>query len=90
MTPDEKKKLYKAIGYEENVVPMELPKEYQATKVYFQWDSFEIGLYENFSWKMSKGGSSNIHNTNIPNVLLIHLSTLTCTFNQRPGDNAMS
>lgn len=88
MTPDEKKKLYKAIGYDENLAPLELPKDYEATKVYFQLNTFEIGLYENFT--LNSPRNTIVHNTSIPNVLLIQLSTLTCTFLQRPGDNAMA
>lgn len=88
MTPEEKKKLYKAIGYDENSTPLELPKFYIATKLYFQLNTFEIGLYEDYSSKASRGGVYYI--TNIRNILLIQLSTSNLTFLQRPGDNAMS
>ncbi|XP_076324166.1 LOW QUALITY PROTEIN: intermembrane lipid transfer protein VPS13A-like [Tachypleus tridentatus] len=46
MTESEKAKLYKAIGYQENSLPIEYPKEFIANKVIFELRKFVISIID--------------------------------------------
>ncbi|XP_058986884.1 intermembrane lipid transfer protein Vps13 [Musca domestica] len=84
MTPEEKKKLHKAIGYEDNMAPLQLPEHYEAVHMKFTLGAFEIGLYDD-----SEGpGAVDYHS--LQTIMLLKLNTTTCTVKQRPGANAIS
>ncbi|XP_059226468.1 intermembrane lipid transfer protein Vps13 [Stomoxys calcitrans] len=84
MTPEEKKKLHKAIGYEDNMAPLQLPEHYEAVHMKFTLSSFEIGLYDD-----SVGpGAMDYHS--YQTIMLLKLNTTTCVVKQRPGANALS
>lgn len=74
MTGDEKEKLFKAIGYQENAVPTELPETFVAMKLQFELNSLEISI------------KSNIESENsIENVMLLQLNKVKCAIDQRPS-----
>lgn len=87
MTPEEKKKLYAAIGYVENTAPLEMPDHYVAMNLYFRLTVFEISLYKNAV--RSSSVSDIVELSNMRNIMLLQLSMLTCNFIQRPGANAI-
>lgn len=74
MTTDEKEKLFKAIGYQENSVPTELPETFVAMKMHFELNCLEISV------------KSNIESENsIENVMLLQLNKVKCSVSQRPS-----
>lgn len=74
MTADEKEKLFKAIGYQENSVPTELPETFVAMKMHFELNCLEISI------------KSNIEDENsIENVMLLQLNKVKCSIDQRPS-----
>lgn len=74
MTLEEKEKLFKAIGYQENAVPTELPEKFVATKLQFELNCLEISI------------KSNIENENsTENVMLLQLNKVKCSVSQRPS-----
>lgn len=79
MTPDEKEKLYKAIGYQENDVPAELPESYVATQLAFVLKALEIVI--------KNDELSDVDNIN--RIVFLQLENVTCNVEQRPGGNAL-
>lgn len=74
MTSDEKEKLFKAIGYQENSVPTELPETFVAMKMHFELKCLEIFI------------KSNIESENsIENVMHLQLNHVKCSIDQRPS-----
>ncbi|XP_051822615.1 intermembrane lipid transfer protein VPS13A [Antechinus flavipes] len=74
MTPEEKAKLYEAIGYSENAVDPTLPKTYEAKKLSLRLESMHISLREN--QKKSE-------------LVLISLGEFSTFIIQRPGAQAI-
>lgn len=60
MTPDEKKKLYKAIDYQENAGPAIFPEDYVDNSMAFLLRSLEVELLED-------------HDNKVDRVLFTHL-----------------
>lgn len=74
MTGEEKEKLFKAIGYQENAVATELPETFVALKMHFELNCLEISI------------KSNIESENsIENVMLLQLNQVKCSIDQRPS-----
>ncbi|KAG5677846.1 hypothetical protein PVAND_007566 [Polypedilum vanderplanki] len=72
MTPQEKEKLFQAIGYQENAVPIELPEKFVAMKMHFELNCLEVSI------------KSDIENS-IENVMLLQLNQVKCSISQRPS-----
>ncbi|XP_030388188.1 vacuolar protein sorting-associated protein 13 [Scaptodrosophila lebanonensis] len=88
MTPDEKAKLYKAIGYEENIKPQDMPETYEAIKMNFKLIALEIGLYEDIRSDDNMRASYDYHD--LPSIMQLKFSMATCAVIQRPAANAIS
>lgn len=74
MNAEEKEKLFKAIGYQENSIPTELPETFVAMKMHFELNCLEISI------------KSNIESENsIENVMLLQLNKVKCSVSQRPS-----
>lgn len=86
MTPEEKMKLHKAIGYEDNMAPLQLPEHYEAVHMKFTLQSFEIGLYDD---EYKKYGSESVDWHTLKTLMLLKLNMTTCTVKQRPAANAI-
>lgn len=74
MTGEEKEKLFKAIGYQENSVPTELPETFVAMKMHFELNCLEISIKSNIESEHS-----------IENVMLLQLNHVKCSISQRPS-----
>ncbi|XP_044301886.1 vacuolar protein sorting-associated protein 13A isoform X2 [Varanus komodoensis] len=74
MTPEEKDKLYAAIGYGETAIDPTLPKTYEAIKLYIKLVSMTVQIREN------KGK---------PELIKLALIDLCTTVTQRPGAEAI-
>ncbi|XP_062985430.1 intermembrane lipid transfer protein VPS13A isoform X2 [Elgaria multicarinata webbii] len=74
MTPQEKDKLYAAIGYSETAVDPTLPKTYEAMKLYIKLISMTVLIREN---------------KEKPELLKLALIDLCTTIAQRPGAEAI-
>lgn len=74
MTAEEKDKLFKAIGYQENAAPTELPITYVATRLQFELNSLEISIKSDIN-----GGKA------VENVILLQLNQVQCAVSQRPS-----
>lgn len=77
MTPEEKEKLFKAIGYQENALPTELPESFVAMKMFFELNSLEVSI------------KSNIENS-VENVILLQLNQVKCSVSQRPSAQSIA
>jgi vacuolar protein sorting-associated protein 13A/C len=74
MNAEEKEKLFKAIGYQENAVATELPETFVALKMHFELNCLEISI------------KSNIESENsMENVMLLQLNHVKCSVDQRPS-----
>lgn len=74
MTPEEKEKLFKAIGYQENASPTELPETYVALRLQFELNSLEVSIRSNVEAENS-----------MENVMLLQLNRVKCSVSQRPS-----
>ncbi|XP_023292594.2 vacuolar protein sorting-associated protein 13 [Lucilia cuprina] len=89
MTPEEKRKLHQAIGYEDNMAPLELPEHYEAIHMKFTLKALEIGLYDDSELCKTYGrGSVDWHS--LQTLMLIKLNMTTCTVKQRPAASAIN
>lgn len=79
MTPGEREKLYKAIGYQEGSVPTELPEHYVATNMKFELEMLEISVINDSNSKY------NSLELNERRILLVHLNGVACELDQRPA-----
>lgn len=88
MTPEEKQKLHKAIGYEDNMAPLELPEEYEAVHMKFTLKALEIGLYDDSEFCKKHGkGPVDLHS--LQTLMIVKLNMTTCTVKQRPAASAL-
>ncbi len=74
MTPEEKEKLFKAIGYQESASPTELPETYIAMRLMFELNSLEVSIKSNITSEKA-----------VENVILLQLNRVQCEVNQRPS-----
>lgn len=84
MSSDEKAKMFKAIGYEENSNPQNEPIEYVAMNMKFKLISMDLGLYQD-----TKGDEivSDFHS--LPPILHLCFSMTTALVTQRPSAAAI-
>lgn len=85
MTPDEKAKMFKAIGYEESSVIQNEPKEYVAMYMKFKLISMDVGLYQDTK---EDEVVSDFHS--LPPILQLSFSMTTALVTQRPSAGAIS
>jgi vacuolar protein sorting-associated protein 13A/C len=74
MNAEEKEKLFKAIGYQENASPTELPEKFVAMKMHFELNCLEISIKSNIESE-----------TSMENVMLLQLNQVKCSIDQRPS-----
>ncbi|XP_017018537.1 intermembrane lipid transfer protein Vps13 [Drosophila kikkawai] len=86
MTSEEKDKMYRAIGYQENVKPTDLPESYEAIKMNFKLIALEVGLYK--EEKNGHGEFKGFHE--LPSLVLLKFSMATAAITQRPAAEALS
>lgn len=85
MTPDEKSKLYEAIGYQEGTPPPDMPVQYEAIKMQFKLLALEVGLYDD----SGVVGRESFTLEQLKTLMLLNFSMTTCNLTQRPGGNAL-
>lgn len=88
MTADEKAKMFKAIGYEENAVPEYAPIEYVAIKMNFKLIAMDVGLY-----KDNKELRDDVYTKdfqNLPAIIQLQFSMASALITQRPAASAIS
>ena len=76
MTPQEKAKLFKAIGYHEAPVDLSMPETFEAIKLNFGLKSFEISIHDD-----TKDNIRTIMNFSVKNAI--------ANISQRPSANAL-
>ncbi|XP_050092629.1 intermembrane lipid transfer protein Vps13 isoform X2 [Anopheles aquasalis] len=79
MTAAEKAKLFQAIGYQENVIPTELPEHYISQMLQFELRSLEISIKSNVSQE-SKA---------VNRIMLLQLKNVAFNIEQRPSAAAI-
>lgn len=89
MTPEEKRKLHQAIGYEDNMAPLELPEHYEALHMKFTLKALEIGLYDDSELVKTQGRGTSVDYHSLQTLMLIKLNMTTCTVKQRPAASAI-
>jgi len=87
MTPEEKAKMFKAIGYEENVKPQDVPIEYVAMHMSFKLIALDVGLYQETHVDKQ---DSNYDYHQMPSIMLLQFKMATATVTQRPAADAIS
>lgn len=92
MTSDEKAKLFKAIGYQENATPLELPKEFIAISFFFELNLLEIVVRNEYLDLSEAGGSKNDSLTldDPSRVVLLQLHKVRMHVEQRPSASAIN
>ncbi|EAT37516.1 AAEL010508-PA [Aedes aegypti] len=87
MTPEEKAKLFKAIGYQENASPTELPENYVAQSLKFELNSLEVSIKSEVSVDSQEklGSPSRL----LERVMMLELKNVTCGVEQRPSAGAL-
>ncbi|XP_052841610.1 intermembrane lipid transfer protein Vps13 [Drosophila gunungcola] len=86
MTAEEKEKMYRAIGYQENAKPRDLPDHYEAIKMNFKLIALEVGLY-----KDDRAGTIESYDYQaLPSLVLLKFSMATASITQRPAAEAIS
>lgn len=85
MTSDEKERLYKAIGYQENAVPTELPDYYVATSMMFELKMLEVSVKNDDLTEKAK----SLENSDIDRIMLMQLKGVNCEVHQRPAAGAI-
>lgn len=87
MTPDEKAKLYQAIGYHEGGVDLQLPEHFVAITAHFNLKLLEVCVRNEIS------NSSQLNINEIPNglqtILSLQVSGVSCDLDQRPASNGL-
>lgn len=76
MTPEEKKKLYKAIDYQENAAPAEYPEDYVDNSMAFLLRSLELELLDD-------------HGKDYRRVLITHLRGVKVKLSTRVAASAL-
>ncbi|XP_022258714.1 vacuolar protein sorting-associated protein 13C-like [Limulus polyphemus] len=74
MTESEKEKLYKAIGYQENALPVEYPREFIANKVIFELNKFVISI---------------IDDTKVIEIMMVDSKGISSLIEHRPAAEAI-
>lgn len=87
MTAEEKAKMFKAIGYEENVKPQDVPVEYVAIHMSFKLIALDVGLYQE---TLLDQNDSNYDYHQMPSIMLLQFKMATASITQRPAADAIS
>ncbi|XP_034479091.1 vacuolar protein sorting-associated protein 13 isoform X2 [Drosophila innubila] len=87
MTAEEKAKMFKAIGYEENVKPHDVPIEYVAMHMSFKLIALDVGLYQETN---ADKQDSNYDYHQMPSIMLLQFKMATASITQRPAAEAIS
>ncbi|KAM8714231.1 hypothetical protein ACLKA7_014379 [Drosophila subpalustris] len=87
MTPEEKAKMFKAIGYEENVKPQDVPVEYVALHMNFKLIALDVGLYQETNMKQQDSAHDY---RELPSIMLLQFKMATASITQRPAAEAIS
>lgn len=89
MSADEKAKMFKAIGYEENAVPEYAPKEYVAIKMNFKLIAMDVGLYQDsVKGQRDTVFARDFHD--LPPIIQLQFSMASALITQRPAASAIS
>lgn len=82
MTPEEKAKLYEAIGYHEGVVDLQLPEEYVAITMHFNLKMLEVCVRNEII------KPSDLEMT-LTTVLSLQVCGVSCEIDQRPASSGL-
>ncbi|XP_029725509.1 intermembrane lipid transfer protein Vps13 isoform X2 [Aedes albopictus] len=87
MTPEEKAKLFKAIGYQESDSPTELPEYYVAQILQFELNSLEVSIKS----EVSVGSQEKLGSPSrlLERVMMLELKNVKCGVQQRPSAGAL-
>ncbi|XP_034653735.1 vacuolar protein sorting-associated protein 13 [Drosophila subobscura] len=88
MTTEEKAKMYKAIGYQENAKPQDVPEYYEAIRMNFKLIALEVGLYQDTRSVADTKVSYDYQD--LPSLVLLKFSMATASVTQRPAAEALS
>lgn len=90
MTPEEKQKLFNAIGYHEQATPIQLPREFVAISFFFELNLLEIVIRNEYLDFSTVGAADNSLEIEDPNrVILLQLRKVCVNLDQRPAAAAM-
>ncbi|XP_039442815.1 intermembrane lipid transfer protein Vps13 isoform X7 [Culex pipiens pallens] len=87
MTSEEKAKLFKAIGYQENDSPTELPEFYVAQILQFELNQLKVSIKS----EVTVGSQERVASPSqlLDRVMLLELKNVKCGVQQRPSAGAM-
>lgn len=87
MTPEEKEKLYQAIGYHEGNIDLQLPEDYVALTMHFSLKLLEICVRNETLNSSSLEDSAK--NSDLQTVLSLQVSGVSCDIDQRPSASGL-
>lgn len=88
MTPEEKEKLYNAIGYQEGGGDLQLPEDYVALKLNFNLKLLELNV-RNETGPSSLTQLNETSQQNLRTVLSLQVSGVSCELDQRPASSGL-
>uniref|UniRef100_A0A1A9WMW5 Vacuolar protein sorting-associated protein 13 n=1 Tax=Glossina brevipalpis TaxID=37001 RepID=A0A1A9WMW5_9MUSC len=89
LTPEEREKLFDAIGYQEDTAPLILPDYYEAIVMNFKLNILEVGLYDDrdFNAHFSRD-TITLHDAK--SVLILRFLDVGASLKQRPGSKGLN
>lgn len=88
MTPEEKEKLYEAIGYQEGSGDLQLPENYVALKLNFNLKLLELCVRSE-TGPSSLTTLSEASPNDLRTVLSMQVSGVSCELDQRPASSGL-
>lgn len=88
MTPEEKEKLYQAIGYHEDGIDLQLPEEYVALTAHFNLKLLEVCV-RNEGTHSSKSKLNDEETAKLQTILSLQVSGVSCEVDQRPAASGL-
>lgn len=89
MTPEEKEKLYQAIGYHEDGIDLQLPEEYIALTAHFNLKLLEVCVRNEVTHtSLSKLGQDEASDK-LQTILSLQVSGVSCEVDQRPAASGL-
>lgn len=87
MTPEEKAKLYQAIGYHEDGMDLQLPEEYVALTAHFNLKLLELNVRN----EITHSSKSNVDEATdkLQTILSLQVSGVSCEVDQRPAASGL-
>lgn len=87
MTPEEKAKLYQAIGYHEDGIDLQLPEEYVALTAHFNLKLLELNVRN----EITHSSKSNVDEATdkLQTILSLQVSGVSCEVDQRPAASGL-